>query len=480
MIEIPNTLNELEESCANSTHLHAIIIGTSDLYFPYLLVLLENIRQQMPIEAYKIIIVFDHEPHKHEINILDRLGHSCICLNINILKTHVLLKSLLHYSYHKRYSYGVFSRYLPYYFSKFFNTSTNIDIDSYIHQDITPILDKLATTSAHFYKLRSYYDNHAAQLHAYSSLFPDLMRASSLLQFIHAGMSTVTHKFYTNGYSDNFLEGLVCFSTKWNNITDTNFIYEELLISYTALKSNIKITPYPAYFNITFGDIAPYANNQYMNIRDVYVLHTAYYKLWKYPDLAFLFSNYINYKNIVLSKLKKSPELYSYEENIVKSLSFEETNIYNITNLISIYYIYRFALPTISMFLSKSNFFYIKDTKSYDRLILWSKHIPEYFRTEIISLTPDPDPSSHLIALVLRYNKPNTIFESSNSDCMKFPYCTQLEFFNKMTSYFAKSKLYIESNRIYVSIPFNLKDLPKALNKLELYLSSNIDEYLNL
>lgn len=476
MIKLVQSLSELDKYCQKTSKPHSIIIGVSEEYFSYLLILLENIRQISDQNAYDILLVFDHLPKTSEINILNSIQYNCICFNINIFNNCYSLNLLSKLSFTERYSYGMFYRYLPYYFSKFYRTVTNLDVDTYIHQDILPQLDKFADNANHLYKIRTFYDKQIMQEVGQNSLYPDLMKTSLSLDFIHAGVSTVTHNFNSICDSHKYLDELAKAATKWISYTESKIVYEEALIPLVAMNTGIKITPYPDFFNITFDDLSPYANNTNLDFSNLYILHHSNIKLWDSPDFNSLFPNYIKYKNIVLDLLFKHGITDNTLYNQINAQEFRIQSLYNQSNLISTYYIYRYSLPILIKHVSHSKFFEIKTTQSYDRIILWSKHLPEYFRVEIITLRPHYDPNLHLVAIVLRYNR--SFF--MNASLITYPYCEQLEFFKKIADYFSKSRIYVENNRIYLSIPFKLQQLAPMLDKLELYLLTNIESYLKL
>ena len=215
-------------------------------------------------------------------------------------------------------------------------------------------------------------------------------------------------------------------------------------------------------------------------------------KIWSRGEYLRLYPAYVEYAKRVLVKVQTLKEYNHTAEQSLKILSWivsEGSRLDLIPAVLrknAVLQLYQELVPALIKSLADNQYFYISDTLSEDRLILWSKQLPDYFRCDIApydcfyrveqnnSLSRDRYmcmPISVVIKLALRL---------CNLEAGGFIESRHYYFLQKLRQSLPNTLLYHDENVAYVKIITNTADFSKVLERLTACITKNYEVYISL
>lgn len=469
-----------------------IVLACDDKYFTYQLIQIENIISLLDIKDYEVVLLLGSDVSDEQCDIV--AGIYPFIKQIKLRDIEYLQD--IQKAYFNTYvgSDCVSSCYFGFLVAKYFKYTIYFDTDVFLVRNPLLNLDVLASDcdilsrNANLRKYTWVYDNYK--------------------KFINWGVIDQNESM-----ADYFISnsGFFVLTKNLGLKVDSNKLKKELINlaevcnrHYEKQSSDCALTYALKQFNCTFKDmpnslhayITDYAaySGETVNEDKIGCMHFAgrYNKIWSRREYLRLYPTYMEYAKRVLVKIQNLKDHIHTAEQSVKILTWvvhegsRSDLVSDTLRKSALLQLYQELVPTLIKSLADNQYFYMSDTLSEDRLILWSKQLPDYFRCDIApydcfyrveqnnSLSRDRFlrmPISVVIKMALRL---------CNLEAGAFIESRHYQFLQNLRHDFPNTIFFYDENVAYVKIITNTGDFSKVLNRLTAFLTKNYDVYISL
>ncbi len=476
---------------------YALVLSADARYFNYQLIQLENFFNTFNSKVIDVYIVHGKNITLEHIHLLEKLFPQVKQIYLEKIK---FLDKISNKFKNVVYGECILAKFLPIYLSKFYKITVFTDTDVIFLEDffenLKTILEKADFSAMLLYpdKADNTWIRQVVGFAESSGNFLDEeINELQKLPYPMAGIGVLSNSF-GNKVSLSEVSSLICnlfdkiYEKDVNSITSKIFNFDEFVYLYLQFKLKLTYANLPSNLHACIEDFMPYASRFVSPYQKVYSVHTpGPKKFWNDYLLLDCFPQYLDFVNIIKNKVSNLDFTdFSIVNNLIKTCDniihiYNSTSVFNKFKQIGLLYLYQEIVPSLIESLSSSKYFTIEQTLSNDRIILWAKNIPKYFRIDITpALCVRKTPEGIGLERQVQYYLPTKIFitlrysfNGSNADNINLQKSLQAEFFKKLHVYFINSKLELKPLLLSLRIETDTGDFKRVFNKIENIFDKN-------
>lgn len=481
----------------NKQKTRALIISCDVNFYIYQLVQLENICHTIDLTCFEVILILGKGIENNQIQIIHELYPFVRLIKLENITYLSDLKS----SYRNSMvgSECLVSRFFCFCIASFFEYTVYLDTDILILKDPFTSINKLDNNADVFARYSFAHESPWPQYHYRRHIEMGLLDPScreSDFYLLNAGFVILKQSF-TSVHSPEELKAELLKVTRlcaeYRNPISGDAVFSHLLQRFKYHCSQM-----PDGMHVYLSDFAVYAERG-VNPTDICCIHFANSKskIWSNQGYVRTFPQYAGFVQSLADKIGALTRTISKGD--VNSLSDIQEKLQPLMSNGSIdldpktilrshglLQTYQELLPVLIEKISGSPYFYMSDTLSEDRLILWSRQLPWYFRCDIApsggffrtkqqQITSRDAYKRQGLHVVVRLS-----IRWSNVWEQPFTGSDTYRFFEKMCKCFPQSDLHVDYALIYVRILTDTAEFPTVLERLSAFIEHNYDTYIKL
>lgn len=481
----------------NKQKTRVLLISCDANFYVYQLIQLENICHTIDLTCFEVVLILGKGIENNQVRIIHELYPFVKLIKLESITYLSDLKS----SYRNSWvgSECLVSRFFSFCLVPYFEYTVCLDTDILILKDPFTLIDKL-DKSADAYARYSFAHESSWPRYNYRRYIEmgllDPSCRESDFYLLNAGFVILKQSF-TSVYSPEELKAELLKVTRLC-AESRNPISGDAVFSHLLQRFKYHCSQMPDGMHVYLSDFAVYAERG-VNPTDICCIHFADSKSKIWSNLGYLrtFPQYAGFVQSLADKIGALTRTISKGD--VNSLSDIQEKLQLLMSNGSIdldpktilrshglLQTYQELLPVLIEKISGSPYFYMSDTLSEDRLILWSRQLPWYFRCDIApsggffrtkqqQITSRDAYTRQGLHVVVRLS-----IRGGNSWALPFTESDAYRFFEEMRKCFPNSDLHVDSALIYVRILTDTAEFPTVLERLTAFIEHNYDTYMKL
>lgn len=460
---------------------YTFILSSDSKYFADELIQLQNLYNTLETEKTDILCIHPDDIEDSETVLMETLFPEVYQVRLSSIPA---LAPFLKLYASSPWGATVCTKFMVFYMAQCYSWSAYLDTDTIILNDFTQELTE--RIQEHDILARPYYDKFRALHLLYLSMGKLMHDSGETYTPCNAGVMAVNRQFISTLHAHgqqvsdffNYLYDIA--GTLKRNLGKVTI---ETVLTALMHDYSLKLAHMPEEMHHFMSDFTVYHQHDAPSLPQSCLLHfNSREKTWNSRFLAQLTPQY---QKAVL-KLTERLSALSSEQPVNQALLFKISSLlrkryqpYSLAETIrkeGLLLLYKKLTPALLPLLHNSRYFQLKESKSDDRIILWSKLSPQQLRLDLTCSDPREDEHGEIeVDVTLRYAA-----YCSNSDGYALDQSSHKELFTQLSTYFAGARLSFSTSLLSLTITTSSADIPAVITKLEQLLDQHQDAFLKL